>query len=45
MKTQKMKIINPQAAGIDLSSKSYYVGVSQSLDQVKEFGVYSSKHD
>ena len=44
MKTQEMKIINPQAAGIDVGSKSHYVGVGQSLDQVKEFGVYSSEH-
>jgi len=42
MKTQEMKIINPHAAGIDVGSKSHYVGVGQGLDQVKEFGVYSS---
>ncbi len=44
MKTQEMKIINPQAAGIDVGSKSHYVGVGQNLNAVKEFGVYSSDH-
>ena len=32
MKTQEMKIINPQAAGIDVGSKSHYVGVDQSSE-------------
>ncbi len=44
MKTQEMKIINPQAAGIDIGSKNHYVGIGQNLNAVKEFGVYSSDH-
>ena len=42
--TEKMQIIHPNAAGIDVGSKSHYVGIGQQEDQVKEFGVYSSDH-
>ena len=41
-KEQKMQIIHPYAAGIDVGSKSHFVAVGQSADQVREFGVYSS---
>ena len=44
MKTHEMKIVNSNAAGIDVGSKSHYVGVGQNLTDVKEFGVYSSDH-
>jgi transposase len=44
MKKQEMKVINLNAAGIDIGSKSHFVGVGQGLDEVKEFGVYSSDH-
>lgn len=40
--TEKMEIINPQAAGIDIGSKSHFVAVGQQNDQVKEFNLYSS---
>lgn len=40
--TEKMKIINPKAAGIDIGSKSHYVAIGQQSNQVKEFNVYSS---
>lgn len=44
MKIQEMKIINTHAAGIDVGSKSHYVGIGQNLTDVKEFGVSSSQH-
>lgn len=36
-----MEIINPNAAGIDVGSRSHFVAVGQSLEDVKEFGVYA----
>jgi transposase len=36
-----MDIINPHCAGIDIGSRSHYVAVGQSLEDVKEFGVYA----
>lgn len=40
-KKMELDIINPNAAGIDVGSRSHYVAVGQSLDDVKEFGVYA----
>jgi len=40
-KKMEMDIINQNAAGIDIGSRSHYVAVGQSLDDVKEFGVYA----
>jgi len=37
----EMEIINQYAAGIDIGSKSHFVAVGQSLEDVKEFGVYA----
>ena len=37
----EMEIINPNAAGIDVGSRSHFVAVGQSLDDVQEFGVYA----
>lgn len=37
----EMEIINHHAAGIDIGSKSHFVAVGQSLEEVKEFGVYA----
>ncbi len=37
----EMDVVNLQCAGIDVGSKSHYVAVGQSLDDVKEFGVYA----
>ncbi len=37
----EMEIINPNASGIDVGSRSHFVAVGQSLEDVKEFGVYS----
>ena len=40
-KKMKMDIVNPFCAGIDVGSKSHFVAVGQSLEDVKEFGVYA----
>jgi transposase len=37
----EMEIINSNAGGIDVGSKSHYVAVGQSLEDVTEFGVYA----
>lgn len=39
---KKMKILNPNAAGIDVGSRSHHVAVGQGKDQIKEFNVYQS---
>ena len=44
-KSASMKIINPHAAGIDIGSKSHYVGIGQRKDDVREFGVYTTDHE
>jgi transposase len=36
-----MEIINPNAAGIDVGSRSHFVAVGQGSADVKEFGVYN----
>lgn len=36
-----MDIINPKCAGIDIGSRSHFVAIGQSLEDVKEFGVYA----
>jgi transposase len=38
--TVKMNIVNPNAAGIDIGSKSHFVAVGQANDEIQEFGVY-----
>jgi transposase len=40
-KKMELDIINPNAAGIDVGSRSHYAAVGQSLEDVKEFGVYA----
>lgn len=40
-KNVKMEVINPNAAGIDIGSRSHYVAVGQGETDVKEFGVYN----
>ena len=37
----EMEIVNYNAAGIDVGSRSHFVAVGQSLEDVKEFGVYA----
>jgi len=43
MKEEKieMSIVNRNAAGIDIGSRSHFVGIGQGKDKVREFGVYS----
>ncbi len=43
MKKEKMAldVVNPQAAGIDVGSRSHYVAIGQRDEDVKEFGVYN----
>lgn len=36
-----MELINPNAAGIDVGSRSHYVAINQNTDDVREFGVYA----
>ena len=36
-----MEVINPQAAGIDVGSRSHWVAVGQTEQDVREFGVYN----
>ena len=37
----EMDIVNPNAGGIDVGSRSHFVAVGQALEDVKEFGVYA----
>jgi len=41
-KIEKMPVVNPHAAGIDVGGKEHYVAVSQSKDDVRKFGVYTA---
>ena len=43
MKDKKisMEIVNPNAAGIDIGSRSHFVAVGQGEEDVKEFGVFN----
>ena len=36
-----LEVVNPNAAGIDIGSRSHWVAVGQNAEDVKEFGVYS----
>lgn len=40
----KMEIVNPNAAGIDVGSRSHFVAIGQGKEEIKEFGVYNSDH-
>lgn len=40
-KKVELDVINSNAAGIDIGSKSHFVAIGQSLSDVKEFGVYT----
>ena len=40
-KNVKMEVINPNAAGIDIGSRSHFVAIGQGDADVKEFGVYN----
>ena len=38
----EMEIVNAHAAGIDVGSRSHFVAIGQSADDVKEFGCYTA---
>lgn len=44
-KNLSMQIVNPRAAGIDVGSRMHMVAVDQQVENVREFGVYTSEHD
>ncbi|MFK7048415.1 hypothetical protein V3Q77_00765 [Flavobacterium davisii] len=37
---EKMQIVNPNAAGIDVGSRSHFVAIGQDENQIREFNVY-----
>ncbi|MBN2086795.1 IS110 family transposase [Candidatus Peregrinibacteria bacterium] len=43
-KKMNLEIVNPNAAGIDVGSRSHFVAKGQLADDVKEFGVCASDH-
>lgn len=43
-KQMTLEIVNSNAAGIDVGSRSHWVAVGQNAEDVKEFGVYSEDH-
>ena len=40
-----MEVVNSNAAGIDIGSRSHFVCIGQAVNQVKEFGVYTDDHN
>lgn len=40
-----LEIVNPNAAGIDVGSRSHFVAKGQQTDDVREFGVCASDHE
>ena len=40
-KNVSLEVVNPQAAGIDVGSRSHFVAIGQNAEDVKEFGVYN----
>jgi len=43
-KKMYLEIVNPNAAGIDVGSRSHFVAIGQLPADVKEYGVYASDH-
>ena len=41
-KSIPMQVVHPNAAGIDVGSRSHYVAIGQGIEHVREFGVYST---
>jgi transposase len=40
-KKMSLEVVHPNAAGIDIGSRSHWVAVGQNAEDLKEFGVYS----
>jgi len=36
-----LEVVNPNAAGIDIGSRSHWVAVVQDAQNIREFGVYT----
>jgi transposase len=43
-KQMNLEVVNPDAAGIDVGSKSHWVAIGQDAEDIREFGVYSEDH-
>lgn len=43
-KKMEMEIVNPNAAGVDIGSRSHYVAIGQLMEEVREYGVYAEDH-
>ncbi len=43
-KTLSLEVVNPNAAGIDIGSRSHWIAVGQDSQDVKEFGVYTDDY-
>lgn len=43
-KQMSLEVVNPNAAGIDVGSRSHWVAIGQDAQDVREFGVYSEDH-
>ena len=41
-KMTSLEVVHPNAAGIDIGSRSHWVAGEQNAEDVKEFGVYSN---
>lgn len=39
-----LEIVNPDAAGIDVGSRSHFVAIGQQACDIREFGVYATDH-
>jgi transposase len=44
-KTMSLEVVNPNATGIDIGSRSHWVAIGQDAQDVKEFGVYSEDNE
>ena len=40
-KELSMEIVNPNAAGVDVGSRSHWIAIGQSEKEIREFGVYN----
>lgn len=43
-KQMSLEVVNPNAAGIDVGSRSHWAAIGQDAQDVKEYGVYSEDH-
>jgi hypothetical protein len=43
-KQMSLEVVNPNAAGIDVGSKSHWIAIGQDAEDIREFGVYSEDH-